>query len=342
MLGTSTTICLAWSAVVGAVLFAFAEPLSQLMFQKDTHADVFRWLAAGQVFMSCATLLTGYMSGQRMTTDFAVLSAVGSLIGMAGAGIGVWQWGLTGAMLGLVLLNASPGLVMLCWACRTWPRATLALLRPQWNGPQAATLFKFSLMLSVSALTLPSTNLYLQQLIQGQSGWEAVGYWQAAVRYTDTATQLLAILLTNYYLPRLAQANQTSQLIRVIREAYAFAVPALVLFVALSVPLAKPIILLLYSTDLLPAQDLFGWLVVGTALKLLAYIIGYVAVARASARLYIGAEILQAAMYCALGSLLVPRWGAAGATWAYAVTYAVYFAVCVAALKMFVSKSKEA
>lgn len=339
--GTSTTICIAWSVLVGAVLAALAEPLSHQLFQSETHADVFRWLAAGQFFMTCATLLGGYMSGHRMTSEYAVLSAIGSLLGMGGVAFGVWQWGLPGAMLGLVWLNACPGLVMLCWACFAWPRTSLALLRPMWARHEATTLFKFSLMLSVSALTLPLTQLYLQQLIHGHSGWDAVGYWQAAVRYTDTATQFLAVLLTNYYLPRLAQANHTAQISQVVREAYVFAVPALLAFAALSILLSKPIILLLYSKELLPAQELFSWQVVGTVFKLLAYIIGYVGVARASARLYIGAEIFQAATLCAAGTLLVAQFGATGASIAYAMTYLVYFVVCVVALRIFVSRSKE-
>lgn len=340
--GTSVTICIVWSVLVGAVLFTLADQFSYQLFQKSTYADVFRWLALAQFFMTCATLFGGYMSGQGKTAEYAVLYGVGSLIGMIGVALGVWQWGLVGAMLGLVWLNASPGLVMFCWACFAWPRTTLALLQPTWVKHEAATLFKFSLMLSVSALTLPVTQLYLQQLIYRHIGWDAVGYWQAAVRYTDTATQFLAVLLTNYYLPRLAQAKQTAQLSSVIREAYVFAVPVLLLFAAFSILLSKPIILLLYSKELLPAQELFLWQVVGTVFKLLAYVIGYVAVARASVRLYIGAEIFQATTFCAIGTILVPQLGANGASVAFAMTYLIYFIVCIVALRIFINKSKEA
>ena len=89
-----------------------------------------------------------------------------------------------------------------------------------------------------------------------------------------------------------------------MREAYVFAVPTLLAFAVLSILLSKPIILLLYSKELLPAQELFCWQVAGTVFKILAYIIGYIGVARASARLYIGAEMLQATMLCVIGTLL--------------------------------------
>ena len=137
VMGTSTTICIAWSVLVGALLLALAEPLSHQLFHDEAHSDVFRWLAAGQFFMTCATLFGGYLSGHRMISVYAVLSAVGSLIGMAGVALGVWQWGLPGAMLGLVWLNACPGLVMLCWACFAWPRGSLALLRPHVGGARS-------------------------------------------------------------------------------------------------------------------------------------------------------------------------------------------------------------
>jgi antigen flippase len=342
ILGTSSTICIAWSLVIGVLLVVFAEMLSNQLFQKNMHAEIFRWLAAGQFFMTCATLLNGYMSGHRMTSEYAFLSAVGSLIGMAGVAIGVWQWGLLGGMLGLVWLNASPGLVMLCWSCMSWPRATFALFQPAWASREATTLFKFSLMLSISALTLPLTQLYLQKLINGHAGWDAVGYWQAAVRYTDTATQFLTVVLSNYYLPKLAHEKKNTKIILVVLEAYKFAVPAILAFASLSIFFTQSIILLLYSKDLLPAQELFFWQVVGTCFKLLAYIIGYVAVARASVWVYVSAEIFQATTLCLMSRILIPSLGATGANIAYATTYILYFLVCVIAMKIFILKSKEA
>lgn len=340
--GTSVIICIVWSVLVGSILFAFADQISHQLFQQVTHANVFRWLAAAQFFMACATLLGGYMSGQQKTAEYAVLTGLGSFIGMIGVAVGTWQWGLLGAMYGLVWLNASPGVVMLVWGCFAWSRSTLALLKPIWAKHEAVTLLKFSLMLSVSTLTLPFTQLYLQQLIHSHTGWETVGYWQAAVRYTDTATQFLAVLLSNYYLPRLAQAKQPEAVTRIVREAYVFSIPILFLFFALSIAFCRQIILLLYSNELLPAQELFSWQVTGTVFKLLAYIIGYVAVAHASVRLYIGAEIFQAITFCVTGALLVPQLGALGASIAFAITYLIYFVVCVAALRIFVSKTKYA
>lgn len=340
IIGTSSTICIIWSVLVGAVLLIFAEPLSYQLLNNNVYSNVFRWLAMGQFFMSCATVLNGYMSGRRMTAEFAILSAIASLIGMAGIAVGVWQWGLPGAMLGLVWLAISPGLVMLCWTLFTWPHPVLVLFKPVWVQREAAILLKFSLMLSISALTLPLTQLYVQQLIHSHSsGWEAVGYWQAAVRYTDTATQFLAVLLANYYLPRLAEMKQASQIIRVVFDAYVFILPILLIFAVLSILFSKSIILLLYSNELLPAEELITWQVAGTVFKLLAYIIGYVAVAKGRARIYIGAEFFQAATLCGISMLLVPQLGVIGASIAYAITYLVYFLLCIVAMKIFTMKS---
>jgi antigen flippase len=343
VIGTSVTICMVWSAFMGVLLLAFAEPLSHLIFENTAYVNIFRWLAVGQFFMSCATLFNGYMSGRRMTVEFAILSTVGSLIGMAGLVIGVWQWGLLGAMLGLVWLNISPGIVMLCWSLFVWPRKLLALLKPTWVRREAATLLKFSLMLSMSALTVPLAQLYIQKLIYFHSpGWESIGYWQAAVRYTDTAIQFLAVILANYYLPRLAETNQVTQIKRVVCEAYVFVLPILLAFAAFSIFFPKQIILFLYSEELLPAGELFVWQAAGTLFKVLAYIIGYIAVAKARVRLYVGAEIFQAATLCIVSTLLVPQLGVIGASIAYAITYLIYFLLCVITMKIFIMKSKDA
>lgn len=335
VIGTSVSVCIGWSIIVGGTLYIFAEPISYQIFRTDNRSEIFRWLAVGQIFMTCATLFNGYLSGHQDTSKYAILSAIGSLVGMLGIAFGVWFWGLTGAMFGLIWLNSSPGLVMLCWVCMTWTRKTLSVMKPSWTKQEARTLFKFSLMLSVSAMTLPLTQLYIQQLIQNQSSWTSVGYWQAAVRYTDTATQFLAVLLTNYYLPKLAQVKDKHHLYCVLKEAYTFVVPTLAAFALFSILLSEKIIILLYSKELVPARELFIWQVAGTTFKFLAYIIGYIAVARASTWLYILAEVFQAALFCLFGMLLVPEFGVLGASVAYVLTYLIYFIICSFALIFF-------
>ena len=292
VLGTAVSIGLAWSLLLALGLLAVPERAASMLLDDPGRAWLMRWLAVGQLGMNCAALIGGYLSGRQLFGQFSALSIIGSVIGMTGVAVGAWWRGVDGALLGLVWLNGCTGLVMAAWVAIALPRQALREFAPAWSAPEARRLLKYSLMLVVSALTLPLTQLFLQQLLYRNAGWDGVGYWQAVTKYSDAALQFLTVVLANYYLPRLAEADGHAKLLGVMREAFRYALPVLALFAALSVALVKPLILLLYNESLLPATTLMPWQVLGAVLKMLSYVIGYVVVAKGKAGLYIAAEIL--------------------------------------------------
>ncbi len=337
VLGTAVSIGLAWSLLLALALLAVPERAANMLLDDPGRAWLMRWMALGQLGMSCAALIGGYLSGRQLTGQFSALSIIGSVIGMAGVAVGAWWQGVDGALLGLVWLNGCTGLVMAAWAGTTLPRQALRDFAPTWSPPEARRLLMYSLMLTVSALTLPLTQLFLQQLLYHNAGWAGVGYWQAAATYSDAALQFLTVVLANYYLPRLAEADSDAKLLGVMREAFRYALPVLALFAVVSIAFAEPLILLLYSEGLLPARALMPWQVLGAVLKMLSYVIGYVVVAKGKAGLYIAAEMLQAATLSLAGAALIPRYGAAGASMAYALTYALYLCVCGIGLQRYLA-----
>ncbi|VEI47946.1 O-antigen translocase [Actinobacillus equuli] len=77
------------------------------------------------------------------------------------------------------------------------------------------------------------------------------------------------------------------------------------------------IILLLYTEDFLAMESLFIWQLFGDVFKVMAYVFGYLVVAKASLKLYAAAEFLQLALLVGMGYLFIPPYGAEGATQAY-------------------------
>jgi hypothetical protein len=75
-------------------------------------------------------------------------------------------------------------------------------------------------------------------------------------------------------------------------------------------------------------QELLAPELVGDVLRALAYVAGYVAVAKASTKLYVAAEFFQSGMLLVLAHFLIPQFGSRGVPYAYCLTYAVYFAIC--------------
>ena len=81
---------------------------------------------------------------------------------------------------------------------------------------------------------------------------------------------------------------------------------------------------------------LFGWQLVGDFCRVLAYVIGFLGVAKAAVGLYIGAEVLQAGLYGTLTYLVLNHGGSLQqVAQVYALTYFVYLCITIAGLVLY-------
>lgn len=99
--------------------------------------------------------------------------------------------------------------------------------------------------------------------------------------------------------------------------------------------LKREIILTLYSEQFLPMESLFIWQLIGDVFKVVAYVFGYLVVAKASLKLYVLAEVCQLTLLITIGHWLIPLNGAEGAVQTYLLTYFCYFFICLFAFRRY-------
>jgi hypothetical protein len=81
---------------------------------------------------------------------------------------------------------------------------------------------------------------------------------------------------------------------------------------------------------------LFGWQLVGDFCRVLAYVIGFLGVAKAAAGLYVGAEVLQAGLYGTLTYFVLNHGGGLSqVAQVYALTYFVYLCIAGAGFMLY-------
>jgi O-antigen/teichoic acid export membrane protein len=321
-------IWLAAGTLFFLVLAASARPLSQALFDSPDYAPVFWGLAAAQFAIGAYNLLSAVLNGKH---DVAGLAAVNTLGAVAGATVTcllvLWA-GLTGAMWGLVLAPCT-GLVFA--GIQVWRKG---YLRGSWRGerPQVSQykdLLSFASMLLVTACTMPLAQILLRSW-QGEAlGWDQAGIWQGLVKLSDAWLQFATVVLGSYYFARLSRFGDHAALHKEVRTTF-LACAALLLPVAMCIWLLRePLIRLLFSPDFLSMQDLLAPQLAGDVLRTLAYVVAYVAVAKAQTGLYILGELYQAGALLLLAHFLIPMFGARGVPYAYCVTYLLYLFICV-------------
>lgn len=339
-IGVASLIAIGSSAILGSVLLVLATYLSNWLFGTTNYADVIRLLAAAQFAIACTNLLMGLVNGHKRVHAFAIINGLGVIVGASGVAIGCIFWGIRGAMYGLIWMPVANILFLVPWYFFGL-RFKLGELLPLWDRLKTGQFLQFSLMLLVSVFTMQMAQIVMRHIIEENNSWVQVGYWQAVSKISDAYLQFITVVLASYYLPRLAELRRRSEIAKEVWSVYKIAMPVLVLL-SLSVFLARDhIILLLFSQEFLPMKDFFPWQLMGDAFKIAAYIGGYVAVARASTKIYIGAEIFQSSTLVILCYFFVNKYGAVGASYAYCTTYIVYFIVVQIVLRSYLQKGGD-
>jgi antigen flippase len=319
-----------WGAFSVAFLIGVAfqaNRLSTLLFDSSEYDYVFWGLGVCQFAIGAYNLLLAYVSGRKEVKRYAIANISLAIFGVALTSFLIIKWGLKGAIWGLLLVPTS-GVLFATWAvlgCRDglagWTRAKV-------RGQHYKRLLAYSGMVVVSILTMPTAHIILRDWQASESGWQQVGVWQGLIKLSDVYLQFIMIVLSNYYLPRLSESKTHEEMHRHVMQTLAAGAAVLIPAVFVIWLLRDWIVVLVFSPDFVGMNSLFGPQLVGDVFKTLAYILGFVTVAKARSGIYIGAEVFQAATLLVISYALLPHWKGAAVPYAYCATYMAYFAVC--------------
>ncbi|HEY1395725.1 O-antigen translocase [Roseateles sp.] len=315
------------SAVAALVLLIAADPLSVFLFRDTGFVGVVRLFALLQFALCFSTLAAGRVIAEKQTLTFAWVSSSSVVIGLLGLSLAAWNFGVKGAAYGLVWSAACPAIV---YGIR-WLRQR----QSEGNGwgihpPDLSYLAKFSLMVVVSAIAMPTVQILLREHILARGSWDDVGSWQAVLRFSDASLQFVGVLLSSHFLPRISAVRDRAGLQQHVMEAYRFLLPVIAAITAFAYFFSAELVRLLFSREFGLAITFLPWQCLGDALRGLSLVLGFVALSRGNLTLYISAEVFQGVSMLVGGWLLVDRFGPIGVTYAYILTYGLYLPICVA------------
>jgi O-antigen/teichoic acid export membrane protein len=189
-------------------------------------------------------------------------------------------------------------------------------------------MLNYSVITISGIVSIPLVQIYYREQLAVDFDWHNVGYWLAVTRFSDLFMLFLTTLLTTTFLPKIARAD-IDDIAAVTFSAFKTIVPLLAFFCVGVYFLREYLILLLYDESLLPATDFFLYQLVGDAFKVVAFIFGYIVVARSSVKENLFFQFFQVLLYALLAEFLFP-YGVKGLVSSYMITYIVYFGLIYA------------
>lgn len=323
-----------FSLIVCVVMIVMSRPLSQFIFGDDNHKLIIVLLAFTQLALAFINVVYGVANGLFSNKVFAYSQIIGNLLAIPLIFICISNYLVSGAEIAIVLASTLCFLPALFFYYRSflWGRIRVFKI----NMRSFRQLFPYTIMLVFSTMAFPLVEIAVRNLLISNVGYHDVGIWQAAIRFSSAYLGFFTMFLAFYFVPRISPES-SNVIVGKITLRYMYLVQILFFLVACILYLGRHFfIALVYSEEFSQLADLIGYQLIGDFFKISAYVIGFIAVAKAAIKLYIIAEIFQGGLFF-LGVWFISRnnLDVESVLIVYVVTYFLYYVICLGCLRLY-------
>lgn len=300
-----------------AIIF-LADFISMKLLNTTEYSSIFIVFAITIVFFVLNGLMTSILNGQKEIKKLVILNIVGSLFGLAVTILLVTKYELYGALIAGIISQSIVFLVTLAFVLKSsWFK--LSMFLGSMDIEYRNKLLKYSAMAVVSTTMIPLSHMYVRDYIGTNIGWDEAGYWQAIWRISETYLMLITTTLSVYYLPKLSSIQDKGELRTELLYGYKIIMP-IVIIMALGIYLFRDFIIsILFTKEFSPMLELFFYQLIGDVIKVAAFLLGYIMVAKAMTKLYIFNEIFFVWSFVGFSVLFTNMYGLIGVSIAFMV-----------------------
>jgi len=332
LLSTASKISLFSSVVVGAGIVLFSNYASLHFLKSEEYSYIFVIFGFTIVLFVVNSLLLSILNGLKEIKTWVIINIIQSIYSLIFTSLLIVFLGLDGALIALVT-NQSVIFFIVLWMLRKHQVIKLSNFKEAFDKHEAKKLGGFALMTITSAVTVPVSHLIVRNYIGEKLSWEDAGYWQAIWYISTMYLMVVTTTLSIYYLPKLSEITDKAELRKELLQGYKIIMP-IVIVMSITVFLLKDFIIwLLFTKDFAPMRELFLWQLVGDVIKIAAWLISYLMLAKALTKIFISTEIAFNLSFVLLSIWFVDQYGLIGMSYSFAVNYTLYFFVMIVVTK---------
>lgn len=323
--------------ILGACLL-FSGPIARIVIGSTDHAWIIVLVGFAQCGFALTNLIVGVVNGLKETRVFAAIQIFGGLLAIPVVWILIARFGWNGAAIALCVILVFPLIPGVVVFLRSSFKGQVRLLKLR--ELPVNVLAPFSLMLFVTAVAFPIVEMIVRNYLITSEGYYQAGLWQGAIKLSSAYLGFFSMFLGYYFMPLISEQSDKSVICRMV---FKYLVFVMLLFFVGGVVLyfgRSFFITLALSSDFNGLEELIIYQLAGDFFRISAYVIGYVAVAKAATRLYIAAECFQSIVF--LGAVFAVTSfysGVQGVMLAYMCVYIIYFIVCLLGFRLYLVKA---
>jgi PST family polysaccharide transporter len=337
ILSTGLMMTFAGVVIVSSVVFLGRGYFSRILLHTDQYVSVFGILAVTLVLFALNAYFMAVLNGFKEFKKVVGVNMATSVIGLLIAIILVISYGVYGAFLGVILSQTLVFFITLTFVIKS-PWFSWTGMFFGFHKESAIKLGKFSLMAFTSLFAVTFIQLQIRNFIIAHVSMADAGYWQGITRISDLYLMFITTTLSIYYLPRLSELKTKAELRHEVIKVYKFVLPLTIATSFVIYVLQDWIIRILLADTFIPMKPLFLFQLIGNVLRMGAWVLGYVLIAKAMTRVFIITELVFGLSLYLVTIFFVSKTGVVGATYAYALNYFIYLTAMVIIFRNFLRK----
>lgn len=299
--------------ILGAVLLVvLCRPVSAWTFGSSQFAAPVALLSLAVLFRAISDGQGALIQGMRRISDLARIGVFGALFG-------------TVVSLGLVYFfrekGVAPSLIsvaaitlIISWWYRRKIQMPAASMTASQMGQEAAALLKLGSAFMASAVLTMGAAYAVRIMVRQNISLDAAGFYQSAWVLGGLYIGFILQAMGADFYPRLtAVSNDNTESNRLVNEQAQISLLLAGPGVIATLTLAPLVIALFYSAKFTAAVDILRWICLGMTLRVIAWPMGYIVVARGEQKIFFWTEVAAAVVHVGLAWLCIKQFGLTGA-----------------------------
>jgi O-antigen/teichoic acid export membrane protein len=327
ILSNALQITLFFIFIVSLGLIILHNQLSRLVMLSDEYGYVFLIFGFTIFLYTLNTLLISILNGYKEFKRYVIVNISGTIVGLLFTICFVFSMGLKGALISAVSYQSVVFFVTF-WICRKAPWLSVIYYRERLDRKILRRFLNYSAMTLVSLSVVPVSQMLLRGYVISEISMTEAGWWEAMNRISNVYLMVITTSFSIYYLPRLSEIKEISELRYEIFKCYKVIIPILLSGLTLVYLLRHFVVMILFSPDFYPMESLFIWQLLGDFFKISSWLLAFLMVAKSMTKTFIATEVVFSGLFVVLGYLFMNLNGVVGITQAYFVNYVIY-TVCM-------------
>ena len=327
ILSNALQITLFFTFIVSLGLIILHNQLSRLVMLSDEYGYVFLIFGFTIFLYTLNTLLISILNGYKEFKRYVIVNISGTIVGLLFTICFVFSMGLKGALISAVSYQSVVFFITF-WICRKAPWLSVIYYRERLDRKMLRRFLNYSAMTLVSLSVVPVSQMLLRGYVISEISMTEAGWWEAMNRISNVYLMVITTAFSIYYLPRLSEIKEISELRYEIFKCYKVIIPILLSGLTLVYLLRHFVVMILFSPDFYPMESLFIWQLLGDFFKISSWLLAFLMVAKSMTKTFIATEVVFSGLFVVLGYLFMNLNGVVGITQAYFVNYVIY-TVCM-------------